>query len=62
MFPAAGDTLFEVRSAAGNLGDLIICPAENRALQDMVTAGLLIDMEPLIKTARLCALKAPSVI
>ena len=44
-----GDTLFEVRSAAGNLGDLIICPAENGALQDMVTAGLLIDMEPLIK-------------
>ena len=27
-----GDTLFEVRSAAGNLGDLIICPAENGAL------------------------------
>lgn len=44
-----GDTLFETRSAAGNLGDLIICSGENGILQDMVTAGLVIDMEPYIK-------------
>ena len=44
-----GDTLFEIRSAAGNLGDLVICSAENGVLQDMVTAGLVIDMEPYLK-------------
>ncbi|MBO5057394.1 MAG: extracellular solute-binding protein [Lachnospiraceae bacterium] len=44
-----GDTLFETRSAAGNLGDLIICSGENGMLQRMVTAGLLLDMEPYIK-------------
>ena len=44
-----GDTLFEIRSAAGNLGDLIICSGENDILQDMVTAGLVMDMEPLLK-------------
>lgn len=44
-----GDTLFETRSAAGNLGDLIICSGENGILQDMVTAGLVIDMEPYIR-------------
>lgn len=44
-----GDTLFETRSAAGNLGDLVICSGENGMLQNMVTAGLVIDMEPYIK-------------
>ncbi len=40
-----GDTLLEVRAAAGNLGDLIICKGENGQLQDLVNAGLLYDME-----------------
>lgn len=44
-----GDTLFETRSAAGNLGDLLITSGENGILQDMVTAGLVLDMEPYIK-------------
>lgn len=43
-----GDTLFGTRSAAGNLGDLIICSGENGILQDMVNAGLVMDMEPYI--------------
>ncbi len=44
-----GDTLFEMRSAAGNLGDLVMFSADDGMLQDMVTAGLLLDMEPYIK-------------
>lgn len=48
-----GDTLFETRSAAGNLGDLVICSGENGMLQDMVTSGLLLDMEPYIKNSQI---------
>lgn len=44
-----GDTLFETRSAAGNLGDLVLFSADEGMLQDMVTAGLLLDMEPYIE-------------
>ncbi len=44
-----GDTLFEIRSAAGNLGDMIIFSGENQILQNMVTAGLIMDMEPYLK-------------
>lgn len=44
-----GDTLYETRCAAGNLGDLIICSGDNGMLQHMVTAGLLLDMEPYIQ-------------
>lgn len=44
-----GDTLYQTRSAAGNLGDLIIYGADGGKLQDMVTAGLLTDMTDLIK-------------
>lgn len=40
-----GDTLLEVRAAAGNLGDLIICKGVNGQLQDLVNAGLLYNME-----------------
>lgn len=40
-----GDTLYNVRAAAGNLGDLIICKGVNGSLQDLVNAGLLYDME-----------------
>jgi len=41
----SGETLFEMRATAGNLGDLIICKGENGVLQDLVNAGLLYDME-----------------
>ena len=36
-----GDTLFQTRSAAGDLGDLIITGCANGRLQNLVTAGLL---------------------
>lgn len=39
-----GDTLYQTRSAAGNLGDLIIMGADGGKLQDCVTAGLITDM------------------
>ncbi len=44
-----GDTLFQTRSAAGELGDLIITNANGGRLQDLVTAGLVTDMTELIK-------------
>ncbi len=44
-----GSTLYEIRAAAGDVGDLIIADAENGKLQDMVTAGLVIDMAGLLK-------------
>lgn len=44
-----GDTLFETRSAAGNLGDLIFFNGDDVTLQDMVTAGLVMDMEAYIE-------------
>ncbi len=44
-----GDTLFQTRSAAGNLGDIIISNTENGRLKDMVKAGLLMDMTDLLK-------------
>ena len=39
-----GDTLFQTRSAAGDLGDLIICKTSNGQLAQLVKAGLVIDM------------------
>ena len=44
-----GDTLFQTRSAAGNLGDLIITKTESGRFENMVKAGLLMDMAPLLK-------------
>lgn len=46
-----GDTLFQTRSASGDLGDLIITGAQNGRLQNMVTAGLVMDMSDLLKDA-----------
>jgi putative aldouronate transport system substrate-binding protein len=43
-----GDTLYQTRSAAGDLGDIIIYGADDGKLQDMVTAGLLTDLTDLI--------------
>lgn len=39
-----GDTLYQTRSANGNLGDLIIINVDRNRLKDMVTAGLVLDM------------------
>ncbi len=44
-----GDTLFQTRSAAGNLGDIVMVGAENGRIQDLVTAGLLMDMTDMIQ-------------
>ena len=44
-----GDTLFQTRSAAGNLGDLIIAGADNGRFRNMVKAGLLADMTELLE-------------
>mgnify|MGYP001852397906 CR=1 FL=1 len=46
-----GDTLFQTRSAAGDLGDLILTGANNGRLQNLVTAGLIVDMTDLLKDA-----------
>lgn len=48
-----GDTLYRTRAAAGNLGDLIICSGQNNNLQDLVTAGLVIDMQDYLKDAEI---------
>lgn len=44
-----GNTLYEIRSAAGNMGDLIISNGDKDMVQDMVTSGLLLNMEPYLK-------------
>lgn len=44
-----GDTLYEIRSAAGNLGDLLITGSDNGNLEELVTAGLLLDMKDYLK-------------
>lgn len=39
-----GDTLYQTRSANGNLGDLILTNLDGSRLKDMVSAGLILDM------------------
>ncbi len=46
---AGGEALFQTRSAAGSLGDLIITGAEGGRLENMVKAGLLMDMTKLLQ-------------
>ncbi len=43
-----GETLYQTRSAAGNLGDLIIYPMSGGKLQDLVDAGLIADMKDMM--------------
>jgi multiple sugar transport system substrate-binding protein/putative aldouronate transport system substrate-binding protein len=43
-----GETLYQTRSANGNLGDLIIINADKSKLKDMVQAGLVYNMADLI--------------
>lgn len=47
-----GDTLFQTRSAAGELGDLIIIGAEGGRMQDIVTAELLYDVTNLFSARK----------
>ncbi len=46
-----GDTLFQTRSAAGDLGDLILTNADAGRLKNLVTAGLVMDMTDLLADA-----------
>lgn len=46
-----GDTLFQTRSAAGDLGDLILTNADGGRLQNLITAGLVMDMTDLLADA-----------
>lgn len=39
-----GDTLYETRCAAGNIGDLIITTGDKGHLQELVDSGLILDM------------------
>ncbi len=43
------DTLYQTRTAAGNLGDLIITGTDGGRLKDLVSAGLLLDMTPYLE-------------
>ena len=46
------ETLFETRSAAGNLGDLILTHTGNGRLQKLVKADLITDLTPYIKNEK----------
>lgn len=46
-----GDTLFQTRSAAGNLGDIVMIGSENGRLADTVKAGLMYDMTDMVKAS-----------
>ena len=47
-----GDSLYATRSAAGNLGDLIIVPGGGNKAQDLVNAGLVMDISPYMKNEK----------
>ena len=47
-----GSTLFDTRSAAGNLGDLVITGAGNGRLTKLIKAHLIDDMTPYLKNAK----------
>lgn len=42
-------TLFQMRAAAGDIGDLIIFRSENGVLNELVNAGLVYDMEDMLQ-------------
>lgn len=44
-----GDTLFDTRAAAGNLGDLVIFGASDGSLEDLANSGLLLDMSSMLE-------------
>ena len=43
---SGGDTVFDTRSASGNLGDLVIVGTGNGRLNKLVKAKLIADMTP----------------
>ena len=43
------DNLFESRFAAGNVGDIIICPVKGDYLQRLVDGGLIMNMDTYIE-------------
>ena len=45
-----GQTLYQTRFAAGDLGDLVIVSTSNGNLADLVDAGLVMDCSPLVST------------
>ena len=47
------DNLFESRFAAGNVGDIIICPVKGDYLQRLVDGGLIMNMDTYIEGAAL---------
>lgn len=47
------DNLFESRFAAGNVGDIIICPIKGEYLQRLVDSGLIINMDTYIEDSTL---------
>lgn len=47
-----GDTLYQTRSANGNLADLILMNADGNRLKDLVTADLVTDMTPYIANSK----------
>lgn len=47
------DNLFESRFAAGNVGDLIICPVKGEYLQRLVDSGLIMNMDTYIESSPL---------
>ena len=44
-----GNTLFDTRSAAGNLGDIVITGAESGRAKNLVKSGLIVDMSKYAK-------------
>lgn len=49
-----GETLYETRAAAGNLGDLIIVDTANGKVENMMKAGLLLDVRSYLEGTDLC--------
>lgn len=43
---SGGDTVFDTRSAAGDLGDIVIVGTGNGRLEKLVRSGLIVDMTP----------------
>ncbi|OZG69452.1 ABC transporter substrate-binding protein [Bifidobacterium eulemuris] len=46
-----GSTLFDTRSAAGDLGDIVLYNANNHSTADLIKAGLIADMTPYLDDA-----------
>lgn len=56
------DNLFESRFAAGNVGDIIICPAKGEYLQRLVDSGLIINMDTYIEDSALYGRYSSSIV